>query len=238
MNKTATKKGASANTTKPLVGFKTTGEDTEGTTDYCLVSFFVNGVLPAMGGYAATLSDDGYTIRWSRPVDAFLFSMEHLRSIMGRAYSDSNVRVRSYDDVTQAISRDKIEQDVNGLFWGKPQEIILKDKCTVEVIIKVTTLYPRKDIPTIRYKGMKHRQFNTIVEMKVKLAEQRKTATKKTKTEKPLEIFSSQEGSTPSPGARSRKRSKYRDWGGSHREMGHGSRVSNESKDYSSDESE
>ena len=27
MNKTTTKKGASANTTKPLVGFKTTGED-------------------------------------------------------------------------------------------------------------------------------------------------------------------------------------------------------------------
>ena len=150
------KKGAAANTTKPLVGLKTTGEDeadlvfsrpvselygfdtddkyavsfdTEGTTDYCLVSFFVNGVLPSTGGYAAMLSDDGYTIRWSRPIDAFLFSMEHLRSIMGRAYSDSHVRVRSYDDVTQAISRDKIEQDVNGLFWGEtpgdpPQEAV------------------------------------------------------------------------------------------------------------------
>ena len=130
MSAKTTKKGAAANTTKPLVGFKTTGEDEadlvfsrpvsklygfdtdnkyavyfdmEGTTNYCLVSFFVNGVLPATGGYAATLSDDGYTIRWSRPVDAFLFSMEHLRSIMGRAYSDSHVRVRSYDDVTQAI---------------------------------------------------------------------------------------------------------------------------------------
>ncbi len=117
-NKTTTKKGAAANTTKPLVGLRTTGEDeadlvfsrpvsklygfdtddkyavsfdTEGTTNYCLVSFFVNGVLPARGGYATTLSDDGYTIRWSRPVDAFLFLMEHLCSIMGRAYSDSHV---------------------------------------------------------------------------------------------------------------------------------------------------
>ena len=70
--------------------------------------------------------------------------------------------------------------------------------------------------------------------MKVKLAEQRKTATKKTKTEKPLEIFSSQEGSTPSPGARSRRKRKYCDWGGSHRKAtrettGRASRVSNKS---------
>ena len=76
------------------------------------------------------LSDDGYTIRWSRPVDAFLFSMEHLRSIMGRAYLDSHVRVRSYDDVMQAISHNRIEADVNGLFWAKPQEIHLKKRCT------------------------------------------------------------------------------------------------------------
>ena len=34
------------------------------------------------------------------------------------------------------------------------------------------------------------------------------------------------------------KSSKYRNWGGSHRETGHASKVSNESNDYSSDESE
>ena len=147
-SKATMKKGAAANIKKPSVGLKTTGEDeadllvsrpvsklygfgtndkyavsfdTEGTTDYCLVSFFVSGVLPATGGYVATLSDDGYTIRWSRPVDAFLFSMEHLRSIMGRKYSDTHVRVRSYDEVAQAISKDKVEADVSGLFWGNPR---------------------------------------------------------------------------------------------------------------------
>jgi hypothetical protein len=81
-----------------LYGFGTNDKyaisfDMEGTTDYCLVSFFVSGLLPAMGGYAATLSNDGYTIRWSRPVDGFLFSMEHLCSIMGMKYSDSHVQV-------------------------------------------------------------------------------------------------------------------------------------------------
>ena len=141
-----------------LYGFDTNDKytvsfDTEGTTDYCLVSFFVNGVLPATGGYAVTLSDDGYTIRWSRPVDAFLFSMEHLRSIMGRAYSDSHIRVRSYDEVTQAILRDKAEADVNGLFWGKPQEIHLKKHCTGTI---KTTAMPYRAPPPLAPITVKH----------------------------------------------------------------------------------
>lgn len=79
-----------------LYGFGTNDKyavsfDTEGTTDFCLVSFFVCGVLPETGGYVATLSDDGHTIRWSRPVDGFLYSMEHLKSVMGADYSDTHV---------------------------------------------------------------------------------------------------------------------------------------------------
>jgi hypothetical protein len=50
--------------------------DTKGTMDFCLVSFFVCGVLPETRGYVATLSDDGHTIKWSRPADGFLFLME------------------------------------------------------------------------------------------------------------------------------------------------------------------
>ena len=228
-----------------LYGFSTedvfaVSYDTERATDYCLISFYLSGVMPE-DGFSASLSPDGYTISWSRPADAFLFSMEHLKKRMGGAYSENHIRVRSFDQVTQAILGDKHKADARDLFWGKPQEIHLKDKCTGDVIVKVTP-YPRKDVPSIKYKGVKHRQFNTIVEMKVKLAEQRKTATKKTKTEKPLEIYSSQEGSTPSPGARSRRKRKYCDWGGSHREAtyemtGRASReVSNESNGYSSNE--
>ncbi len=104
--------------------------DTEGTTDFCLVSFFLCGVLPEMGGYVATLSDNGHTIRWSRPVDGFLFSMEHLKSVMRADYSDTHVQVRSFNKVTQTISKDRVEADANGLFWGKPQEIHLEKWCT------------------------------------------------------------------------------------------------------------
>jgi len=109
-----------------LYGFGTNDKyavsfDTEGTTDFCLVSFFVSGVLPETGGFVATLSDDGYTIRWSRPVDGFLFSMEHLKSVMGADYSDTHVRVRSFDKVTQAIAKDLVKVDANGLVQVKAQ---------------------------------------------------------------------------------------------------------------------
>ena len=122
----ATKKAAAAKTTgesianyrstasacrpvSKLYGFGTNDKyamsfDTEGTTDFCLVCFFVYGVLPKTGGIAM-LSNDGHTIRWSHPIDGFLFLMEHLKSVMGADYSDGHVRVRSFGEVTQAISQ-------------------------------------------------------------------------------------------------------------------------------------
>ena len=189
------------------------------------------------------LSDDGYTIRWSRPVDAFLFSMEHLCSIMGRAYSDSHVRVRSYDEVTQAILHDKIEVDANGLFWGKPQEIHLKKRCTGTI---ETTAMPYRApppiVPITDKHGHRHHQYHTIIQVKAQLVEQRKTAMKKAAKTHPLEIYeiASSQGTTPSPGVR---RGKKRDFGGSHRQVQQASsRVSEENNQAedrdSSDDSE
>ncbi len=91
MSKTTTKKGAAATTKKPPVGMKTTGDDeadlvvsrpvsklygfgtdnkyavsldTEGMTDYCLVSFFVccpTMATPSLGATPSTAS----SCRWS-----------------------------------------------------------------------------------------------------------------------------------------------------------------------------
>ncbi len=103
--------------------------DMEGTTDYCLISFYINGKLPKRGGYITTLSQVDFISRWSCPIDGFLFTMEHLRSIMGAEFLDSHVQVRSFDhDVTQAISQNKLKNDVNGLYWGNPQKIHLKKR--------------------------------------------------------------------------------------------------------------
>ena len=230
-----------------LYGFGTNDKyavsfDTEGTTDFCLVSFFVSGVLPETGGYVATLSDDGYTIRWSRPVDGFLFSMEHLKSVMGADYSDTHVRVRSFDEVTQAISKDRLEADANGLFWGKPQEIHLEKRCTGSVeAVAMPYRAPRSLEPITDSKGRRHYQYYSIVHVKAQLAEQRKTAKKKAAKTRPLELYEapSSQGTTPSPGVRRRRQS---DWGGSHRDprpavRPRGSRVSEENEDAKSEES-
>ena len=78
-------------------------------------------MLPEVGGYLATLSKDGYTLKWSRPIEELLFTMGHLKSIMGENYSPSHVRVRAFDDVTQAMFKDKVEPGANSIYWGDSQ---------------------------------------------------------------------------------------------------------------------
>jgi hypothetical protein len=95
-------------------------EYAEGSSDYYEIEFYVNGVLPEEGGYIATLSEDGYTLKWSRPIEELLFTMGHLKSIMSENYSPSHVRVRAFDDVTQAMFKDKVEPDANGIYRGDP----------------------------------------------------------------------------------------------------------------------
>jgi hypothetical protein len=57
--------------------------NTKGSTNFFLVQFYVNSTLPKKGRYLALLLQDSHTIRWSCPVDLFLFTIEHLCSIMG-----------------------------------------------------------------------------------------------------------------------------------------------------------
>jgi hypothetical protein len=104
--------------------------DTNSLTNFVLIQLYVNGTLLENGRYLAMLSEDGHTIRWSRPVSLFLFTMEHLCSITGSKYLDSNIRVRLFDKVTQAIFKDKNKLDANENYLGKPQEIHLKKRCT------------------------------------------------------------------------------------------------------------
>jgi len=144
--------------------------DLKGTTAYVILTFYLNGMLPPKGGYLCTLAEDGHTIRWSRPVDSFLFSMDHLKGIMGDDYSESNIRVRSFDNILQAMHRDKIEPDTNGLFWGKPYEICFEKN--------LTGTPDCNDIP-YRAPGIKslvdkrncaHHQYHTMVIVAIQVA--------------------------------------------------------------------
>ncbi len=186
----------------------------EGSTDFADIKFFVNGMLPKVGGYLATLSNDGFAINWSRPIEEHLFTMGHLKSIMGEDYSPSHVRVRSFDEVTQTMYKNKIKSNTNEVYWGDPQKVHLKSKSTGTPITqaKVYQAPPIVDVSTDR-KGRQNYQFHTIVSCKIQLADLRKTATIKAKT-KVVDMYDipSSQGTTPSPGPR-RSRKRQCDWG-------------------------
>jgi hypothetical protein len=73
--------------------------------------------------------------------------------------------------------KDRLEADMNRLFWGKPEEIHLEKQCT-GTVEAVTMLYraPRSLEPVTNSKGCRHYQYYSIVQVKAQLAEQRKTA--------------------------------------------------------------
>lgn len=195
--------------------------DVVGTTEYKIITFCLNGVLPSEGGFQCTLDDDGHTVKWSRPVDAFLFTMEHLRGIMGGAYSESNVRVRSFDDVLQSMHQDKVEADAARKYWGKPHEIVFKQKLTGTPICEAIPYRAPGLSPVEDDRGRKHYQYNTLVVVKIEVAERRRT-TSQVKRSNPINIYGIE--SSPSDENEYRRRPRHRernDWGGSHRRDQH-----------------
>jgi hypothetical protein len=65
-------------------------EVSEGNADYYIIGFIVDGVLHEKGGYQCTLSKDGFTLSWSRPIDSLLFNFKHLQPIMDQDYVKSH----------------------------------------------------------------------------------------------------------------------------------------------------
>ena len=113
---------------------------------------------------------------WSRPIDGFLFLMEHLKSVMGATH----IQVRAFSKVSQAISKDRLEADANGLFWGKPQEIHLEKQCTGTVEAVAMPYRASHSLePITDSRGRRHYQYYLIVQVKAQLVEQGKNAKKK-----------------------------------------------------------
>jgi len=101
---------------------------------------------------------------------------------MGENYSPSHVRVRAFDDMTQAMFKDKVEPDANGVYWGDSQKIHLKEKCTGTVVALAKVYRVPSNVKAVKDKGRRNYQFNTIVSCKAQWAERHKTATIKKKT--------------------------------------------------------
>ena len=139
---------------------------TTGPRDYVMAEFHVNGTLP-VGSYRMAFSEDGQTVTFKRAIHKFLYNKEHLRAIMRDGeYSDTHTLVAAVDDNAQRMRSDKIDES-GDFFWGTPQVINLKVKCTG------TPEFGYKEYPTGHVVRGKHKQFNCVCTCKVQVAEQR-----------------------------------------------------------------
>ena len=84
-------------------------------------------------------------------------------------------RVTAHDNVTEAMKKAKVTPNASQLYlyWGEPQVIHLKFKCTGSP--KITRVrYPTRE--TAKQKGKAHLQFNLLYYCRVQLAEQRSSS--------------------------------------------------------------
>jgi len=186
--------------------------DLKGTTEYVILTLYLNGMLPPKGGYQCTLAEDSHTIRWSRPVDSFLFSMDHLKGIMGSNYSESNVHVRLFDNILQATHSNKIKPNTNGFFWGKPYEIYFEKNLTgTPDCNDIQYRAPGIESPVEKCNHV-HHQYHTMVIVTIQVVDTRRTTTRG-KRAKPINLY----GIDSSPSVEDDcppHRGRNNDWGG------------------------
>ena len=163
---------------------------TEDGLDYAEVEIIVQGVLPA-NGYRFEVRPDGMAVTWMRAFHRVCYTKDHLRHTMGSSFSLSNNRVTAYDNVTEAMTKAKVTPDASNLYWGEPQAVPLKSKCTGTP--KITELRFATGATAIR-NGKTHMQFSTIYYCRVLLSEQRSSNTAAVTTRRST---SSTRGSTP-----------------------------------------
>ena len=67
--------------------------------------------------------------------------------------------------------RDKVEPDASGIYWGDPQKVHLKEKCTGTVVALAKVYRAPPNVEAIKDRGKRNYQFNKIVLCKVQWAE-------------------------------------------------------------------
>ena len=95
----------------------------------------MNGAPPST--YCFSLAENRMTISFSRGISAVCFDTRQFRGVMGPKYSESSSRVMAFDNAVQAMYRDKVTPDAGGQYWGAPQVIHLREKCTGTPVINV-----------------------------------------------------------------------------------------------------
>ena len=100
----------------------------DGVCDYATVVFHVNGMMQN-GEYEMRVAEDGLLVLFLRAICSHSFDKKILCKIMGTEYPESSARVVAWDDTALEMQAKHVRPN-NGLFWGEPQVVQLKWKCT------------------------------------------------------------------------------------------------------------
>jgi hypothetical protein len=180
-----------------------------GVYDYADVVFRVNGTMNK-GEYQVRVAEDGLSVSFVRAISSRSFDKRILWKIMGAKYCESSSRVVAWDDTALEMQAKNV-RPVNGLFWGEPQVVRLRWKCT-----GIPTAVNKHDYPTeyrvMDKRGEWHVQCDCIVLVTVRNAEEQTQAELEVATSY-VDLFgidSSQESQRsddpPSPPPRQRKK--------------------------------
>ncbi len=120
------------------------------------------------------MTEDSLSVSFLRAICSRSFDKKILCKIMGTEYRESSTRLVAWDDTVLEMQAKNVHP-VNGLFWGEPQVVRLRWKCT-----GTPTRVDKHDYPTeYRVKdkqGEWHVQCNCIVIVRVRKAEERTQA--------------------------------------------------------------
>jgi len=81
------------------------------------------------GEYEVQVAEDGLSVSFRRAICLRSFNKKILRKIMGVEYRESSARVVAWDDTALEMQQQNV-RPLNGLFWGEPQVVQLRWKCT------------------------------------------------------------------------------------------------------------
>ena len=81
------------------------------------------------GEYQVRVAKDGLSVSFVSAISSRSFDKRILREIMGAEYRESSSRVVALDNTALEMQAKNV-RPVNGLFWGEPQVVRLRWKCT------------------------------------------------------------------------------------------------------------
>ncbi len=81
------------------------------------------------GEYEVRVAEDGLLVSFRCAICSRSFNKKILRKRVGVEYRESSARVVTWDDTALEMQQQNVHP-LNGLFWGEPQVVQLRWKCT------------------------------------------------------------------------------------------------------------